>query len=92
MERGHIVIDSPHLGSARSTTGPSTTLGGGQPTKKRTYDDPLVGALRIWKRDNGAGFGIGRGRGGGCGGRGRTSSNTCRIDFSAIVGALTPEV
>jgi hypothetical protein len=41
----------------------------------------------IWKRNNGVGRG--RGRGGGQGGRGRRSQNTCRIDFSAIVGVLT---
>jgi hypothetical protein len=35
---------SPHLGGVKSTCGPSTTHGGGQATKKRTNDDPLVGA------------------------------------------------
>jgi hypothetical protein len=35
-----VVIDAPHPGGVKSTAGPSTTHGGGQPTKKRTYDDP----------------------------------------------------
>jgi hypothetical protein len=39
-----VVTDSPELGGMRSTTGPSTTLGGGQTTRKRNADDPLVGA------------------------------------------------
>jgi hypothetical protein len=30
-----VVTDSPHLGGARSTVGPSTTQGGGQPTTMR---------------------------------------------------------
>jgi hypothetical protein len=77
-----IVTESPHVGDVKSTTEPSTTHGGRQPTKKRTYEDPLVGASKIWKRNNGAGRG--RGRGGGQGGRGRPSQNTRRIDFSAI--------
>jgi hypothetical protein len=34
-----IVTNSPHMGRVKSTTGPSTTHGGGQPTKKRTYED-----------------------------------------------------
>jgi hypothetical protein len=80
-----VVIDSPHLGGVKSTSGPSTTHGGGQPTKKRTYEDPLVRAYRVLKR------GRGRERGGGQGGRGRPSQNTCRIDFSAIASALTSE-
>ena len=66
-----VVTDSPHLGLVKSTTRPSTTHGGGQPTKKRTYEDPFVGASKIWMRNNGAGRG--RGRGGGQGGRGRPS-------------------
>jgi hypothetical protein len=56
-----------------------------------SYEDRLVRASKIWKRGKVSGFGRGRGRGGGRGGRGRTSSNTCRMDFSAIVGALTTE-
>jgi hypothetical protein len=35
-----VVTDSPHLSGVRSSAGPSTTHGGGQPTKKRTYEDP----------------------------------------------------
>ena len=58
-----VVTDSPHLGGVKSTPRPSTTLGGGQPTKKRTDEDPLVGASKVWKRNNGAGAGRGRGRG-----------------------------
>jgi hypothetical protein len=42
-----VVTDSPHLGGVRSTTGPSTTPRGGQPTTKRNLDDPLVGASKI---------------------------------------------
>jgi hypothetical protein len=42
-----IVTDSPQLGRARSTSRPSTTAGGGQPTKKRTYKYPLVEASKI---------------------------------------------
>jgi hypothetical protein len=84
-----IVTDSPHLGGVRSTIGPSTTHRGGQPTKKRTNEDPLVGASKIWKRSNGVGRD--RGRGGGKGGRGRPSQNTSRFDFCAISGALTHE-
>jgi hypothetical protein len=84
-----IVTESPHVGDVKSTTEPSTTHGGGQPTEKRTYEYLLVGASKIWKRNNGAGRG--RGRGGGQGGRGRPSKNTRRIDFSAIARALTLE-
>jgi hypothetical protein len=36
-----VVTDSPHLGGVKSTAGPSTTHGGGQPTNKRTYEDLL---------------------------------------------------
>jgi hypothetical protein len=86
-----IVIDSPHLGRVKSTLGPWTTHEDGQPDKKRTYEDSLFGASKIWERDNGVGFSRGRGRGGGRGGRGRTSPNIGRIDFNAIVGALTLE-
>jgi hypothetical protein len=64
-----VVTDSPHLGGVKFTVGPSTTPGGGQPTKKRTYEDPLVGQTKIWKRNNGVGASRGRGRGGGQGGR-----------------------
>jgi hypothetical protein len=81
-----VVTDSPHLGGMKSTAGPSTALGGGQPTRKRNPEDPLVGASKIWKRN---GAGRGRGRGGGKGGRGRPSQNTGRIDFSAIANTLT---
>jgi hypothetical protein len=63
-----VVTDSLHLGGVKSTARPSTIHGGGQPTKKRTYEDPLVGASKIWKRNNDDGRG--RGRGGGQGGRG----------------------
>jgi uncharacterized membrane protein YgcG len=73
-----VVTYSPQLGGIRSTVGPSTTPGGGQPTRKRNLDDPLVEASKIWKR-NGGGHGRGRGRGGnqgGGGGRGRPSSNS----------------
>jgi hypothetical protein len=42
-----IATDSPHLGGVKSSAGPSTTHGGGQPTKKRTFEDPIVGASRI---------------------------------------------
>jgi hypothetical protein len=86
-----VVTDSPHLGGARSTACPSTTLGGGHPTRKRNLDDPLVGASKTWKR-NGGGRGRGRGRGSNQGGgRGRPSSHFGRIDFSAIANALTHE-
>jgi hypothetical protein len=87
-----VVTYSPQLGGIRSTAGPSTAHGGGQPTRKRNFDDPLVGASKIWKR-NGGGRGHGRGRGGNQGGgRGQSSSNSRRIDFSAIANALTPQV
>jgi hypothetical protein len=65
-----VVTDSPHLGGFRSTVCPSKTLVGGQPTKRRTYEDPLVEASKVWTRNNGVGVGRGRGRGGGQGGRG----------------------
>jgi hypothetical protein len=84
-----VAIDSPHLGGVKSTVGPSTSHGGGQPTKKRDAEDPSVGASKIWKRNNGAGRG--RGRGGGQGGHGRPSQNTGRIDLSTIANALTSE-
>jgi hypothetical protein len=84
-----VVTNSPELGGMRSTAGPSTALGGGQPTRKRNSNDPLVGASKIWKR-NGGGRGRGRGRGGNHGGgRGQPSSNYGRIDFSAIANAMT---
>jgi hypothetical protein len=86
-----IVTYSPHLGRVKSSVCPSTTHGGGQLTKKRTFEDPLVGAAKIWKRDNGSSSERGRGRGGGHGGRGRTSPNTGRIDFSAIARAVKVE-
>jgi ADP-ribose pyrophosphatase YjhB (NUDIX family) len=86
-----VVTDSPQLGGIRSTTGPSTSHGGGQPTRQRNFEDPLVGASKIWKR-NGGGRGRGRGRGRNQGGdRGKPSSNSGRIDFSAIANALTHE-
>jgi hypothetical protein len=84
----NLVTDSPHLGGMKSTTGSSMAPGGGQPTKQRNLEDPLVGASKIWKRN---GVGRGRGRGGGQGGRGRPSQNTGRVDFSAIANALTSE-
>jgi hypothetical protein len=81
-----VVTDSPELGGMRSTAGPST-----QPTRKRTSDDLLVGASKIWKR-NGGGCGRGRGRGKNQGGgRGQPSSNSGRIDFSAIANAMTAQ-
>jgi hypothetical protein len=86
-----VVTDSPHLGGVRSTSCPSTTLGGGHPTKKRNLDDPLVVNSKIWKR-NGGGRGRGRGRRSSQGGgRGRPFSDSSRIDFSAIANAVTPE-
>jgi hypothetical protein len=84
-----IVADLPHLGGVKSTVKPSTSRGGRQPTEKRSCEDPLVVASKIWKRNNGASRG--RGRGGGQGGRGRPSENNGRIDFSAIARALTPD-
>jgi hypothetical protein len=85
------VTNSPELGGMRSTAGPSTTHGSGQPTRKRNSDDPLVGASKIWKR-NGGGRGRGCGRGGNQGGgRGQPSSNFGRVDFSAIANAMTAE-
>jgi phospholipase C len=68
-----VVTDSPHLGGMKSADGPSTARGGGQPTKKRNLEDPLVRASKIWKRN---GVGRGRGRGGGQDGRGRPSQHT----------------
>jgi hypothetical protein len=86
-----VLTDSPQIGGMRSTAGPSTTHGGGQPPRKRNLDDPLVGASKIWKRNCGD-RGRGRGRGGNQGGgRGRPSANSSRIDFSAIANALTRE-
>jgi hypothetical protein len=86
-----VVTDSPYLDGIRSTFGPSTSPRGGQPTKKRNFEDPLVGASKIWKR-NGGGRGRGRGRGRNQGGdRGQPSSNSSRIDFSAIAYALAHE-
>jgi hypothetical protein len=84
-----IVTDSPHLGGVKSTVGSSTSHGRGQATKKRTYEDPLIGVSKMKKRNSGASRGRGRGRGGGQGGRGRPSQNSGRIDLSAIAGALT---
>jgi hypothetical protein len=46
-----VVTDSPHLGGMKSTARPSTSHGGGQPTRKRNPEDPLVGASKIWKRN-----------------------------------------
>jgi hypothetical protein len=37
-----VVTDSPELGSMRSSANPSA-----QPTRKRNFDDPLVGASKI---------------------------------------------
>jgi hypothetical protein len=37
-----VVTDSPELGSMRSSASPSA-----QPTRKRNFDDPLVGASKI---------------------------------------------
>jgi hypothetical protein len=86
-----VVTYSPELGGMRSTAGPSTTLGNGQPTRKRNSDDPLVGAFKIWKRNSG-GRGQSRGRGGNQGGgRGQPSSNFGRIDFNAIANVMTAE-
>jgi hypothetical protein len=86
-----VVTDSPELGGMRSTASLSTTHGGGQPTRKRNFDDPLVGASKIWKR-NGGGRSRGRGRGGNQGGsRGQPSSNSGRTDFSVMANALTHE-
>jgi hypothetical protein len=79
-----IVTNSLHLGRVKSTAGPSTTHGGGQPTKKRTYEDPLVRESKLRKRDNGPGVGRCRGRGGGRGGCGQTSPNIGRLDFGTI--------
>jgi hypothetical protein len=73
----------------KSATGPSRTHGGGQSTKKHTYEDPLIGASKIWKRKYGVGRG--RGRGGSQGGRGRLSQNCYRFDFSGIANALNSE-
>jgi ADP-ribose pyrophosphatase YjhB (NUDIX family) len=42
-----VVTYSPEFGGIRSTAGPSITHGGGQPTRKRNFDDPLVGASKI---------------------------------------------
>jgi hypothetical protein len=80
-----VVTDSPELGSMRSSACPSA-----QPTRKRNFDDPLVEASKIWKR-NGGGRGRGRGRGRGGnqgGGRGQTSG---RVDFTTLANAMTPE-
>jgi hypothetical protein len=83
-----VVIDSPHLGGMKSRAEPSTAPGGGQPSRKRNPEDPLVGASKIWKVN---GANRGRVRGGGHGGRGQSSQNTGRIDFSAIANASTSE-
>jgi hypothetical protein len=81
-----VVTVSPELGSMRSSTSQFA-----QPTRKRNFDDPLVGASKIFKR-NGGGRGRRRGRGGNQGGgRGQISSNTGRIDFNAIANSMTPE-
>jgi hypothetical protein len=86
-----VVTYSPELGGMRSTAGPSIAHGGGQPTRKRNSDDPLVGASKIWKR-NGGGRGRSRGRGGNHGGgRGQPSSNSGRNEFSTIANAMTAE-
>jgi hypothetical protein len=42
-----VVNDSPHLGGRKSTTEPSASPGGGQPTRKHTHKDPLLGASKI---------------------------------------------
>jgi hypothetical protein len=86
-----VVTDSPQLGGTRSTIGPSTPPGGGQPTRKRNFEDPLVGAYKIWKRMGGD-RGRGRGRGGNqSGSSGRLSATSGRIDFGAIANALIHE-
>jgi hypothetical protein len=86
-----VVTYSPELGGMRSTAGPSTTSRGRQHTRKRNSDDPLVGASKIWKR-NDSGRGRGRGRGGNHGGgRGQPSSNSGRTDFNAIANAMIGE-
>jgi hypothetical protein len=54
-----VVTDSPHMGGVRSNVGPSTTHACGPPTKKRTYEDSLVGASKVRKRNIGAGAGRG---------------------------------
>ena len=81
-----VVTDSPELGSMRSSASPSA-----QPTRKRNFNDPLVGASKILKR-NGGGRCRGRGRGGNNGGgRGQTYSQTGRVDFNTLANALTLE-
>jgi hypothetical protein len=84
-----VVTNSPELGGMRSTAGPSTISRSRQTSNKRNFEDPLVGASKILKR-NGGGRGRGRGRGGNGGGRGQPSSNSSRIDFNAIANAMTP--
>jgi hypothetical protein len=80
-----VVTDSPELGSMRSSASPSA-----HPTRKRNFDDPLVGASKIWKH-NGDGRGRGRGRGGNGGSRGQTSSNIGRVDFNTLANTMTHE-
>jgi hypothetical protein len=90
-----LVNDSQHMDRARPAAIQSTTHGGGQLTRKRPNDDPLVGASKRLRRGDGLRFGRGRGRGndrGGRGeGRGQFSSNTGRIDFNAIAKALSQQ-
>jgi hypothetical protein len=85
-----LVTNSPHLGRVRPAATQSTTHGGGQLTRKRPNDDPLVEASKRWQRGEGSGLGRGRDRGNGRRGRGRTSPNTSRNEFNAIARALTP--
>jgi hypothetical protein len=86
-----LVTDSPHLGRVRPVPTPFNSPGGGQPTKKRPNDDPMVEAAKRRQRGEGSWFGRGRSRGGGRGGCGRFSPNTGRIDLNAIARALTPQ-
>jgi hypothetical protein len=72
-----VVTDSPELGNMRSSASPSA-----QPTRKRNFEDPLVEASKIWKRNGGGrGRGRGRGRGGNNGRRGQTSLTSTMAVF-----------
>jgi hypothetical protein len=83
----NFATDSHNLGRARTTPTPSRNLEGNRPTKKRPLNNhdiegsndfsavkDLVVDVAVAIVD---------------GGRGRPSSNTGRIDFSTIDGALT---
>jgi hypothetical protein len=81
-----LVTDSSHFGRAEGALAPSRNRGGGRHSAKRPLGNPEVVATMRFE----GGEGSCRGRGN-LVGRGRTSPKYDRIDFNAIVVALTPQ-